>query len=646
MSADMLAAALEYAKNGVPIFPCKPDKSPRVSGGFKAATVDEAQIRDWWQKWPGALIGMATGKPSGISVLDIDKKNDKDGFKHISDWRDLSPITVVTRSGGAHIYFADDGTIRNGASPEGIDVRGTGGYVIVPPSPGYSFLAGGIGLLKQLPPFPDRWRAFSQHVRSLAPHEAIDPALLLAAAIAIPNPNEGWERWNNIGMAFFNASAGTDVGLAAFDHWSKKSELYDRTTTAERWEHFGKSPPTKIGAGTLIHLAYEADTSWMKRANSANPAPATSLHLFKHGEVPPHPPSWLIKNRLPQTGAGLLVGKWGFYKTFMALDLAWHVMTGTPWTGQPVKRPGGVLLFAAEGAAGMSSRLEGLINGKLRLIGQPAKIWDGEHLPFAWTDACPPLQENSSLEIVLATCQNAKDDFAERFRLPLALIVIDTVSQSAGWKDENDNAEAARVMKILRTISQETGALVLGIDHLGKSAEQGARGASAKEANSDFVLIIDGKKELTGETSDTKVGVRKLRDGPQGDVLPFTALKVDVGLDEDGQTITSRIIDWNAAPKVHARKGSEKSAILHAALNDALRTHGEDIRAPGGMVKAAPRPKVRERFLAQYRPGENLKRPAALERFRKAVFEAAAAGEIGLLESDGDDWLWWVEGEL
>ncbi len=68
----MLEAALAYARQGVVIFPCKPDKSPRTTNGFYAATTTEDQIRRWWSAHPNDLIGLRTGEESGIFVLDMD----------------------------------------------------------------------------------------------------------------------------------------------------------------------------------------------------------------------------------------------------------------------------------------------------------------------------------------------------------------------------------------------------------------------------------------------------------------------------------------------------------------------------------------------------------------------------------------------
>jgi putative DNA primase/helicase len=87
----------------VPVFPCKPDKSPHTGNGFKAATTDEGKIRKWWETWPDALIGVPTGEKSGINVLDIDVKTGS-VEEVLSRLPETLPETRVheTRSGGRH----------------------------------------------------------------------------------------------------------------------------------------------------------------------------------------------------------------------------------------------------------------------------------------------------------------------------------------------------------------------------------------------------------------------------------------------------------------------------------------------------------------------------------------------------------------
>jgi hypothetical protein len=83
-------------------------------------------------------------------------------------------------------------------------------------------------------------------------------------ARAIPNANVGWHDWNRLGMAFFVASNGSDEGYIAFDDWSAKSSKYDPESVKERWRNYRRSRPSRIGMGTLVHLARQA--GWKARA--------------------------------------------------------------------------------------------------------------------------------------------------------------------------------------------------------------------------------------------------------------------------------------------------------------------------------------------------------------------------------------------
>jgi hypothetical protein len=84
--------------------------------------------------------------------------------------------------------------------------------------------------------------------------DEIDLAEMLAA---IPN-NADWAGWNAMGLAIFAATGGSDYGAVVFDDWSVKSTKYNPYTTADRWGHFHRSPPSRTGVGKLISLALAA----------------------------------------------------------------------------------------------------------------------------------------------------------------------------------------------------------------------------------------------------------------------------------------------------------------------------------------------------------------------------------------------------
>jgi hypothetical protein len=83
-----------------------------------------------------------------------------------------------------------------------------------------------------------------------------------AALKVIPNDNLEWDDWNDVGMAAWRATGGSEAGLQAFMEWSAKSVKHAPEATAAKWAGYHRSPPTRIGAGTLFWLAKQEDPDW------------------------------------------------------------------------------------------------------------------------------------------------------------------------------------------------------------------------------------------------------------------------------------------------------------------------------------------------------------------------------------------------
>lgn len=132
-------AALAAAANGCRVFPCRADKRPLTAHGFKDATTNPETVWSWWTQNPDAFIGLATG--SGLVVIDSDIDPAK-GLNGENDLKNFPPLpatyTVQTPRGGRHRYFSvPEGEAipcSAGKLACGVDVRGDGGYVIMPPS--------------------------------------------------------------------------------------------------------------------------------------------------------------------------------------------------------------------------------------------------------------------------------------------------------------------------------------------------------------------------------------------------------------------------------------------------------------------------------------------------------------------------------
>jgi len=131
-------AALNYCKRGLSIIPIKPkDKKPLIAWEeFQTRRADEDEIKSWFDKWQDANIGTVTGQISGTIVIDIDSDEAKDRLKQKAGDYDLDTVPRTRTGRGWQLMFKHPGEkIQNRAGIlPGLDVRGDGGYVVLPPS--------------------------------------------------------------------------------------------------------------------------------------------------------------------------------------------------------------------------------------------------------------------------------------------------------------------------------------------------------------------------------------------------------------------------------------------------------------------------------------------------------------------------------
>jgi hypothetical protein len=225
---------------------------------------------------------------------------------------------------------------------------------------------------------------------------------------------------------------------------------------------------------------------------------------------------------------------------------------------------------------------------------------------------------------------------AADFDLPVVLIWIDTIISAAGYEDKGDDYDSAttqKVMNTLKAVAKHTRAMVIGIDHFGKIVETGTRGSSAKEGAVDTVLALLGDRELSGSIKNTRLAVRKQRDGISGLEIPFTAQIIETGEDEDGDPITAVVIEWQAeaasAPTKSSKRWSPSLKLLRRVLMTALVDHGKEVRpfSDGPTVRACDIEVVRKEFYKQHPTdeGDELKRANA----RRQAFRRAFKGRAG-----------------
>jgi hypothetical protein len=199
-----LEVALSAAAAGVPVFPFSPSKRPLTQRGKGDATKDDAQIREWWDRWPQALAAIPTGETTGNVALDVDRGGEISFAALLARLgcdvaEDLSRVWSHTAGGGRHYFFQ----LESGTAPRtrasdiapNIDSRGIGGAIIIPDNvlpDGRAYRWGGKARLRDAEPMPRELlylMTFNSRERTLITETAI-----LTEAIKEASP----DRWDSI----------------------------------------------------------------------------------------------------------------------------------------------------------------------------------------------------------------------------------------------------------------------------------------------------------------------------------------------------------------------------------------------------------------------------------------------------------------
>jgi hypothetical protein len=265
---------------------------------------------------------------------------------------------------------------------------------------------------------------------------------------------------------------------------------------------------------------------------------------------------------------------------------------------------------------------------------------DPAHLPLAWIDGCPVLtggQAPAALREIIGKTQAA---MAERFHLPLVLVVIDAMTSAGGFRDANDTSEVARVMVMLAKLARQLGLLIAIIDHFGKDVSTGTRNSSTKEDNADAVLALLGERSIEGAVANPRMAVRKIKGGAGGVVVPFRTVAVDV----DGES--TLLLVWSSAEEAAvvaakaAKKWPKTLMIFMRALGRVLDDHGKRLRPfpDGPEVLAVDRDVLRFEYAKAY-PADNAK--AKGEAFRRSEQAAISAALVCARELEDGRTVYW-----
>ena len=239
--------------------------------------------------------------------------------------------------------------------------------------------------------------------------------------------------------------------------------------------------------------------------------PATRYKLKSALDVMSSQPiGWLIKGVMPEKGLAAVYGPSGSGKSFIVLDMAASIAKGEQWFGYRTKKRV-VVYVCLEGVAGISLRLRALgksVPANLHFLTSPVNMTTAKDL----TD-------------LVEACAGAGADGG--------VVVIDTLNMATPGVDENSSTDMGKSIAAANAIQRGLGGLVLLVHHTGKDASKGLRG------HSSLFAALDAAIEVRRDGEARSFALAKAKDGADGHVQHFTLDVVNLGIDEDGDPITS-----------------------------------------------------------------------------------------------------------
>lgn len=443
--------------------------------------------------------------------------------------------------------------------------------------------------------------------------EAIKSALTY-----LPNADLDGTSW--IGMCNAIKAACGDEGRDLWLDWSTSSAKSGASgksdTAAKRW---ASAKPRNIGAGSIYYRAQQR--GWVPpsdlilngdaaelaaqphraaalianggaarvNASAAEPVTATTetakpgkLKLIWASEIKPRlfAGGTLVKGLLDRGAMSVVYAPSNAGKSFFCLDLALHVAMGWPWRNRKIKARGTVLYIAAEGGMGFYNRVAALK--------QHYGIREDDFCPLAVV-ASPIdlLDAKAHLPEILALIQEAETATG----LPVALVIVDTLSRAMAGGDENSPKDMTAFVANVDAIRQaEPSPHLMVVHHAGKDVARGARGHSSLRAATDTEIEIAKDKPDDSADKAASAVIKKQRDMPGADVFDFTLKTVHLGEDEDGDAVTSAVVehlsDSPADGKPQERESNQDAGLR--VLRNVIRATGRTVNEPGNVPPATP----------------------------------------------------------
>jgi len=324
------------------------------------------------------------------------------------------------------------------------------------------------------------------------------------------------------------ASLNWQSGESTARNWSQQSNRYTDDGFNQAWNGYKPNHPKTVGIGSLYkkakdlgwqQLGVQATSSPIGLASNTNSEPARFPLLSLDDLDGLQPNEWLVKNVLPTKGLAAIFGPSGCGKTFVVVDLLMAIACKPAWFGFKVKNVP-VVYIGLEGKSGIPRRFKAWRKKNSQLYPSNVKV------------------VLSNFNVLARNQIEELADTIQQVNMTSGIIVIDTLNQASPGSDENSSQDMGIIINHLKMLQELTTSLVLIIHHTGKNTAAGLRGHSSLKA------ALDTSIEVIGGDNRSWL-LEKNKDGADGQSFPFKLEVQTLGIDADGESITSCTIERN-----------------------------------------------------------------------------------------------------
>ena len=354
-----------------------------------------------------------------------------------------------------------------------------------------------------------------------------------------------------------------DAAKEVIREWSQTSSRYDQSGFDSAWEAFNPDHPSPVGVGSLLQFAKANGWSGSPPADVA-PVPCSTRYRLLTGAaiLAIQPIEWRVKGLLPTTGIGVIYGPSMSGKSFLAINMGLQIARGQNWFGRRTTDCP-VTYVMLEGEAGLRNRM------------MAATKFSGEVMPKNFYAIAQPFSFPKPQDVADLAATLPKG----------GVVIIDTMNCAGPGLDENSSKDMGIIIAGMKDLQRATGGLVLVVHHTGKDSSKGMRGHSSLLASLDCAI------EVTRSDERRSWRPAKVKDGDDGGVMAFKLHVVELGVDSDGDRITSCAIsaEMGLAPERREPSGKAQKAAL-SVIRSALQQSSDAGR--GGCGPQAPRMSV------------------------------------------------------